>query len=139
VFFVRKNEIRGPHVASHHILVNDLRKFGRVRSVGHQAIDGFEKGRWRGEKFDADQITIARLSRLEVPDPRVGDRGLAIEHQADRLDRLDRERLVGFDQRAVVCEVMHAHRIAGVEGSPERSEDFETHPGSSIAGGSHHR
>lgn len=59
VFLVRKNEVRRPHVESHHILVNELRKFGRVCPVGHQAIDGFEKRGGSGEEFDPDQIKVA--------------------------------------------------------------------------------
>ena len=88
---------------NHHIWVNRLRKFGRKGAIGHQPIDGVEKRGRGGEEFDTDEIAVERTERrrTDVPDARIGDRGLAVEHQADRLNRLDRERLMGFDQRAV--------------------------------------
>jgi hypothetical protein len=128
-------------VESRHILVNDLRKFGRIRAESHQAINGFDEGSRRGKKFHTDEIafTIAGGRRLQVTHPRVGDRGLAIEHQAHRLHGLDGEWLMRFDQRAVMCEIVHPDGVAGVERPPERSEDFETDSRSSIAGRAHHR
>jgi hypothetical protein len=35
-------------------------------------------------------------------------------------------------------EIVNANRVPGVEGSPERSEDFESHSSSAIARGTHH-
>ena len=75
---------------------------------------------------------------LEMTDARIGDGGLAVEHQADRLYRFDGERLMGFDQRAVMREIVHANRVPGIEGSPERSENLESHSAAAIARCTHH-
>lgn len=128
-----------PHVESHHILVNDLRKFGRVGAVSHQAIDSFEEGGWGGEEFDTDEIAVTRLSWFEMADPGIGHRRLSVNQQTDRLHRLDRQRLMRFNQRAMVREVMHTDRVAGIEGAPEGAKHFEPHSRSSITGRSHHR
>ena len=78
-------------------------------------------------------MAFRRLRFFEVTDAGVGDRRLAVEHQADRLDRLDGKRLMSLDECAMVREVVHANRVSGVEASPEGSEHFEPHPSSAIA------
>ena len=83
-------------------------------------------------------MTFGGLALGDVADAGVGDCGLAIEHQANRLNRLDRQRLMSFDQRAVVREVVNTDCITGVEGPPESSEDLESHSGAAIARCSHH-
>ena len=105
--------------------VNGLRKFGRRGPVGDEAFDRIEKGGGSCEKFDAHQITVALDPRAQVAHARIGDGGLAVEHQADRLDRFHRQGLVRLDEGALRRQVVDAHRIAGIEGSPEGSEDFE--------------
>jgi hypothetical protein len=120
--------------------VNQLRRFGREGPVGHQPINRVRKRARGREELDTDKITIVGIMRCaEVPDARVGHCRLAVEHQADRLDGLDGERLVGLDECALVREIAHANRVAGVEGSPERSEHFESNPASSIPRRPHHR
>ena len=83
-------------------------------------------------------MTFGRFAVGEVPNARIGNRRLAVEHQADRLHRLDRKRLMSFDQRTVMRKVMHADCVTGVEASPECSEHLESHPGAAIARCSHH-
>ena len=83
-------------------------------------------------------MTFRRVAIGEMADAGISDRGLAIEHQADRLDRLDRERLMSFDQRTVMRKVMHTDCVPGVETAPEGPEHLESHPGAAIARCSHH-
>lgn len=78
-------------------------------------------------------MPFGRLGVFEVTDARVGDRGLPIERQADRLDRLDRERLMSFDQCPLVGEIVNTDCVSGIEGSPERSEYLEPHPSAAVA------
>ena len=108
-------------------LVSDLRKFGRKGSEGDEAVDGVEKCGWGGQELDTDEIAVeaAERRRADVLDQRFCDRGLAIDHQLDRLNRLDRQRLLRFDQRARRAEVEQADRLADIKGTPEGSEDFE--------------
>ena len=68
---------------------------------------------------------------------RIGDGGLAVEHQADRLDRFHRQGLVGLDEGALRRQVPDPDRVAGIEGSPERSEDLEPDLCATITGRSH--
>ena len=115
--------------------------FGRSGSVSDQPIDGIiELGRPR-EKLDTNEIAVIvmRPRIAEMTHARVGDRGLAIEHQTDGLHGLDGQGLMGLDERAMVREIVHSHRIAGVELSPERPEHFKARPGSAIAGRAHQR
>jgi len=83
-------------------------------------------------------MTVHRLRVFEMADLGVGNRGLAVEHEAHRLHRLDRERLMRLDQCALVCEIVNANRVPRIEGSPERSEYLEPHPSSAIARCPHH-
>ena len=118
--------------------VKRLRSFGRRGAIDHQPIDRIDERARGREELDADKITIVGFVRgADVPDARVGQRGLAVEHEADRLNGLDRERLMGFDQRALLSEIVHPHRIPGIEGSPERSKHFESNSMPSIAWRSH--
>lgn len=134
----RNADTSSTDVESLHILDNHLRKFGTVGAVSHQAIDGLDECAGRGKKLDTDEIAVGLIGGFEVPDAGVGDRGLAVEHQANGLDRFNRERLMGFDQRAVVCEVVNTHRVPGIERSPERSKHFETNSRSAITRRAHH-
>ena len=84
-------------------------------------------------------MAVRRAGIFEMADARIGDGGLAVEHQADRLHRFDGERLMGFDERAMMREIVHANRVPGVEGSPERSENFESHSTPAIARCTHHK
>ena len=84
-------------------------------------------------------MPFQRLGFFEMTDLGVGHGRLAIEHQAERLHRLDRQRLMRFDERAVVREIVHADRVSGVETSPEGSEHFESDPDSAIARRAHHK
>ena len=83
-------------------------------------------------------MAFGGLGIFHVPDAGVGNCGLSVEHQADRLHRFDRERLMSFNQRALMCEIVHPHRVSGVEGPPERSEHLESHPSSAIARCAYH-
>lgn len=123
------------------ILVNDLRKFGRVGSVRHQPIDGFDERGRRGKKFDThkEAVTLARDGGLQMADAGVGHCRLSVEDQADRLDRLDRKGLLRLDQGSMMVEVMNPDGIARVERSPERSKHFEPNSGPTVSGRSHHR
>jgi hypothetical protein len=84
--------------------------------VAHDAIHSLKEGCRRRKKLDTDEIVVVILRGVtEVPDTRVGNRRLPIQGQAHGLDGFNGERLVRFDQRAMVCEVVHANRIAGIE------------------------
>ena len=80
------------------------------------AIHSLKEGRGGAKKLHTDEIVIVVLGGgAQMPDARVGNRGLTVQGQAHGLDGFDGERLMRFDQRAVVCEVVHPHRIAGIE------------------------
>lgn len=134
------NESNRTDVESLHILAIALRKFGRVRAKRHQPIDRFEEGGGCRNEFDTDQIALAgcRGRGFEVAHARLGHRRLAVEHQAHRLDRLDRQRLMGFDQRTMMREIVHTHWFAGIKRSPEGSEHFKSHSRAAISGSAHH-
>ena len=68
----------------------------------------------------------------------IGDCRLTVEREAYRLNRLDRQRLTRFDQRAVRREVMYASGFSGIEGSPKRTEHLVPHMGPSIAWRTHY-
>lgn len=106
--------------------------FGMRSAVGHQAVNGLVEGYRCGEKLYADKIPFTFGVATQVTNARIRNRRLPVERQAHGLNRLDGQRLMGFDQRAMMREIVHADRIAGVERSPERAEHFETHAGSSI-------
>jgi hypothetical protein len=116
--------------------------FGRRGTAGHEPIHSL-KERCRGaKKFDTDEIVLFRVVRVggaQMPNARVGHRRFAVEDQAHRLNRFHGKRLMGFDQRAVVRQVVHAHRVTGVERSPERAEHFESHTAPTIARRRAHR
>ena len=57
---------------------------------------------------------------------RIGERGLAVERQADRLNGFNCQRLMRFDQGAVMRKVDHTSRVSGIEGAPERTEHLES-------------
>lgn len=79
-------------------------------------IHSLKEGRRRRKKLDTDEIVIVVIGgRTQMPDAGVGNRRLPVQRQAHGLDGFDGKRLMGFDQRAVMCEVMHPHRIAGIE------------------------
>ena len=61
-----------------------------------------------------------------MPDARVRHGRLPVEHQAHRLNRLNRKRLMSFDQGAMMSEVVNPHGIAGIVRSPEGAEHFKT-------------
>ena len=72
-----------------------------------------------------------------MADPRICQRRLTIENQADSLNGFDREGLMSLNQGAVMREVVHADRVAGIECSPERPEDLKPNPGPTISRCSH--
>ena len=78
-------------------------------------------------------MTFGGRAICDMADARVRNRGLAIEHEADGLNGLDRERLMSFDQRTVVRQVMNADGVTGVETAPERSEHLKSYPGAAVA------
>lgn len=120
--------------------VSQLRKFGRQGAKRHQAFDGVEKCRWGGEEFDTDEIAIERAKRhrADVLDLGFGHGGLAVDRQLDGLNRLDRERLLRFDQRAALAEVDDPDGLADVKAAPEGSEDFEPDSIAAVGRRSHH-
>ena len=69
---------------------------------------------------------------------RMGNRALTVEQQTHRLHRLDGQRLVCLDERAVRRQVMDANRIAGVKRSPERAENLESDARPTISRRTHH-
>ena len=117
-------------VKSRELPAYQLRKFGRVGSIGDQAINGFKESRGRGKEFDTDQIAlpVSGGRRFQVSHAGIRNGGLPVEHQAHGLNRLDRERLIGFDQRAVRRKIVHPDRVTGIKRPPEGSEHFESHP-----------
>lgn len=120
--------------------VKPLRSFGRRGAIDHQPINRVSKRARGSEELDADKIAIGGfVCGADVPDARIGQRGLAVQHQADGLNGLDRERLMSFDQRALLSEIVYPHRVPGVERSPERSKHFESNSMPSIAWRSHQR
>ena len=103
-------------------------------SIRHQAIDGFMEGYRCAEELYADEIPFTFDAAALVAHACIGGRRLAVEDETHRLDRFNGEWLMGFDQRAVVREIVHTHRVTRIERPPERAEYFETHAGSSIPG-----
>lgn len=68
-----------------------------------QPIDGIGKCARSGEELDSDEIAFVGFVRgADMPDARVGHRRLAVEQQADGLHGLDRERLMGLDECALM-------------------------------------
>jgi len=116
-----------------------LRGFGRGGAVGHQAVDGLEKSNGGAQELHTDEISLAaegcRLS--QVPDTSVSEGGLAVEHQANPLNGLDSERLVGLDQRAMMRNVVDADRVTRIKGAPEGPEDLKSNPISTVTWRSH--
>lgn len=120
--------------------VGQLRKFGRNGAKCNKALDGVEKCGWGGEEFNTDEIAVERAKRrgADVLDLGFGHRGLAVDHQLDGLNRLDRQWLLGFDERPAWAEVEDADRFTDVKGTPEGSEDFEPDSVTTVGSGSHH-
>ena len=116
-----------------------LRGFGRGGAVGHQAVDGLEKSNGGAQKLHADKISFAAegCGLPQVPDSSVSESGLAIEHQADPLNGLDSQRLVGFDQRSMVRNIVDANRVTRIKGAPEGPEDLKPNPISTVTWRSH--
>jgi hypothetical protein len=83
-------------------------------------------------------MAFGSLTLRDVTNARVSDGRLAVERQANRLHRLDRKRLMRFDQRTVMREVVDADRVTRIEGAPERTEHFEPDPSATVAGCSRH-
>src|ERR1051325_6723490 len=74
-----------------------------------------------------------------MTDAGIRECGLSVEHEADRLDGFNGERLIGLDERTLMREVVHTDGISRVERSPERSEHFIAHTGATISRRTHHR
>jgi hypothetical protein len=73
-----------------------------------------------------------------MPDPGVGNCCLAVERQANRLDRFDGERLLGLDESTVRRQVMQSGCVTDVKSTPKRAEHFESDPQSTVARRTHH-
>ena len=72
-----------------------------------------------------------------MADPGVREGGLTVEYQTDPLDRFNRQGLMSFDQHALMRQVVHANRVAGIECPPERPEYLKSNPRSTITRCSH--
>lgn len=109
--------------------VYQLRRFGREGAECDEAFDGIEESGRGSEELQADLIAVECSERIgtDVLDLGFGHCWLTINNQLDGLNRLDRERLLSFDQRTSGAEVEYADWLADIEGAPEGSEDFESH------------
>ena len=120
-------------------MVHRLRSFGRKSSVRHQAIDGVEKGARGRQEFKADQVALGiAVGRAHVPDSGVGECGLAVECQAYRLNGFDCQRLMCFDQRALMRQVEDTNSVSGIEGAPKRTKHLEADVSPAISRRAHH-
>ena len=73
-----------------------------------------------------------------MPNAHISEGALAIQHEADLLNRFDGQGALRFDQSAVMCQIVYADRIAAIKRAPEGPEYFKTNPGPSIPWRFHH-
>ena len=73
-----------------------------------------------------------------MPDASVGERGLAVERQAHRLNGLHCQRLMCLDQRAQTRKVDHTNGVSGIEGAPKRTKHLEADMSPAISPRAHH-
>ena len=104
----------------------------------HQALNDIQKRRRHRQKLDPNEIAIGFGTSADVTYARIGNRGLTVEHEAHRLNGLDRKRLTRLDQRAMMREVVYASRFSGIERSPKRTKYLVPNMGPSIAWRTHH-
>ena len=118
-------------------MVIQLLTFGKSCTM-HQAVDRIQKCRGRRQELETDEIAVWFGTAAHMSNARLGGRRLTVEHEAHRLNRLNRKRLTSLDQGAVMGEVVDTSGFSGIERSPKRTEHLVSNMGSSIAWRTHH-